>query len=332
MKRFFSILIARNKEFYRDKGTMIWTFAFPLLVILGFSFAFSGGSQDLYKVAIYPASATQHTEPALHLRYIQYIPVDSLEPAIEKVSRHQYDLLVAPDATGSGGKYWVNSSSPKGYFLEKILPSQFAKQEVTGRETRYVDWLIPGMLAMNMMFSALFGVGYTIVRYRKNGVLKRLKATPLSAVEFLAAQIGSRLTLVLLVSTLVFTGTHLLIGYPMYGSYLHLLLVFALGASSLIGIGLVIAARLRTEEMADGLLNLISWPMMFLSGIWFSLDGMHPWVQKLALIFPLTHVTTAARAVMIDGAGLATIAPQLGVLAGFTLVCLGIGAALFRWE
>ncbi|MBS0600713.1 MAG: ABC transporter permease [Proteobacteria bacterium] len=332
-RRVAAAFVARNIEFVRDRTALGWNLVMPVLIVLGFAFGYSGEPAPQYKVGVLNDGAAH---PAfLDTRHVQFVPYAEAdtEAAITRVERHQLDLLIDLRTQ----HYWVNEESAKGYLAERLLAgsdggSGFRREAVRGRVIRYVDWLIPGVLSMNMMWSALYGVGYVIVRYRKNGVLKRLKATPLSAVEFLAAQIGSRLTLVLLVSTLVFTGTHLLIGYPMYGSYLHLLLVFALGASSLIGIGLVIAARLRTEEMADGLLNLISWPMMFLSGIWFSLDGMHPWVQKLALIFPLTHVTTAARAVMIDGAGLATIAPQLGVLAGFTLVCLGIGAALFRWE
>lgn len=331
VRRVAAAFVARNIEFVRDRTALGWNLLMPVLIVFGFAFGYSGEPAPQYRIGVLNEGSAH---PAfLATPHIQFVPYADAATAITRVERHQLDLLLDL----RDGRYWVNGESAKGQLAERLLAGSaggggFQREAVSGRVIRYVDWLIPGVLSMNMMWSALYGVGYVIVRYRKNGVLKRLKATPLSAVEFLAAQIGSRLVLVLAVSTLVFTGTHLVIGYPMYGSYLHLLLVFALGASSLIGIGLVIAARLRTEEMADGLLNLISWPMMFLSGIWFSLDGMHPWVQKLALVFPLTHVTTAARAVMIDGAGLAAIAPQLGVLAGFTLVCLGIGAALFRWE
>lgn len=331
LQRIVAAFIARNIEFVRDRTALGWNLLMPVLIVLGFAFGYSGEPAAQYKVGVLHAGAAH---PAfLDTKHVQFVPWDDAGTAITRVERHQLDLLLDLRS----GHYWVNEESAKGYLAEKLLTGSadggsYVREAVRGRVIRYVDWLIPGVLSMNMMWSALYGVGYVIVRYRKNGVLKRLKATPLSAVEFLAAQIGSRLMLVLAVSTLVFTGTNLVIGYPMYGSYLNLLLVFALGASSLIGIGLVIAARLRTEEMADGLLNLISWPMMFLSGIWFSLDGMHPWVQAVAQVFPLTHVTTAARAVMIDGAGLAAIAPQLGVLVVFTAVCLAVGAALFRWE
>ena len=227
MRKFIALLFARNKEFYRDKGTLLWTLAFPLLVILGFSYAFSGPPQDQYKIAVYdPHSvATSKSEPFFQLQYVKYVAVDELESAIEKVKRHQFDLLVAPPETPSQqGRYWVNSSSPKGYFVEKLLPTSFVKQLVEGRETRYVDWLIPGILAMNMMFSALFGVGYTIVRYRKAGVLKRFKATPVRAFEFLSAQIVSRLFIIQLMSVVVYVGCNSVVKFQMRGSYLDLFL------------------------------------------------------------------------------------------------------------
>ena len=233
-------------------------------------------------------------------------------------------------------RYWINNESPKGYLVEKVMPASLKsilhKQTVSGKQIRYVDWVIPGILSMNMMFSALFGVGYVIVRYRKNGMLKRLKATPVSAFEYLGAQIISRLLLIMVITIFIFYGTNLIIGYAMFGSQLSLFLVFALGAINLISLGLIVAARTHSEETAGGLLNLITWPMMFLSGVWFSLEGTNPVMQKLAQILPLTHITAAARAIMIDGAGLGDVSYHLLVLIGQTIVFLIVGAWLFRWE
>jgi ABC-type multidrug transport system permease subunit len=195
-----------------------------------------------------------------------------------------------------------------------------------------VDWLIPGVLGMNIMFSALFGVGYVIVRYRKNGVLKRLRATPLSAFEFISAQIASRLLMIVAVTVLVYVGTDLVVDFRMVGSYWLLFLILLLGALSMISVGLLIAARITSEEAANGLLNLMSWPMMLLSGVWFSLEGSHPLVQNLSLILPLTHMVEAARVVMIEGAGLTDVASQLFILSLFTLCFVFIGSKTFRWE
>jgi ABC-type multidrug transport system permease subunit len=203
---------------------------------------------------------------------------------------------------------------------------------VEGDEVRYIDWVIPGIMAMNIMWGALFGIGYVIVRYRKMGVLKRLHATPVTSVEFLTAQIFSRLWLLLVVNIPIYIGMDFFLEFRMDGSYFDLLLVFTLGCICLICCGLVVAARISSEEVANGLLNLFSWPMMFLSGVWFSLEGAHPLMQKFALLLPLTHVTAAAREIMIDGAGLSQIADHLLVLGLSSVVLLLIGAKIFRWE
>lgn len=329
LKRLLAVFLARNKEFLRDRAAMGWNLVFPVLIVAGFAFAFTGEPAPLYKVGVYggnPGGGFFATE------YVRFIDMDSLPPAITKVERHQIDLLL--DTVKK--RYWINDSSPRGYVLERILRGSeqagYHKQVVSGREIRYVDWLIPGVIGMNIMFSALYGVGYVIVRYRKNGVLKRLKATPLSAIEFLTAQVFSRLWLIMAVALVVFFGSNLFIDFAMYGSYFTLFLVFATGAFCMISMGLVIAARIASEELAEGLLNLISWPMMFLSGVWFSLEGTNPLVQKFATIFPLTHMIAAARSVMFDGATLAGVAPELAVLAVMSAVFLAIGAVLFRWE
>ncbi len=330
LRRFFAALQARNLEFLRDRTALGWNFIMPVLIVLGFAFMFSTGQEELYKVAVYGEVSPDHPLQAfLQTRYLEIIPATDLERTIDKVDRHQLDLLLA----AADGRYWINSTSPKGYMLEQILlPYGLRRETVSGEEIRYVDWLIPGVLGMNIMFSALFGVGYVIVRYRKNGVLKRLRATPLSAFEFLSAQIVSRILMIVTVTILVYAGTNLAVDFRMAGSYWLLLLILILGALSMISVGLLIAARIGSEEAANGLLNLLAWPMMLLSGVWFSLEGSHPLVQNLSLILPLTHMIDAARSVMIEGAGFMDVVGQLGMLALFSIVFVAIGSSIFRWE
>jgi len=337
LQRFLALLSTRNKEFLRDRSSVGWNIVMPVLIVLGFALVFSGDFADQYKVGVIQTSdpngeAKAAIDPFLQTKYIEFIDITDLEQAKVKVQRHQLDMLI--DAANH--RYWINNESPNGYLVEKVmlatLTAPLEKQTVSGKEIRYVDWVIPGILSMNIMFSALFGVGYVIVRYRKNGMLKRLKATPVTAYEYLSAQIVSRLILIMIITVFIFYGTNLFIGYAMYGSHLSLFLVFALGAISMISLGLVVAARITSEETAGGLLNLISWPMMFLSGVWFSLEGTNPMMQHLAEVFPLTHVTAAARAIMIDGAGLFDVAYHLVVLIVQTIVFLIIGAWAFRWE
>lgn len=195
-----------------------------------------------------------------------------------------------------------------------------------------MDWVIPGVLGMNLMFGALFGVGYVIVRYRHNGVLKRLQATPVSALEFLSAQLASRLMIVVVVNSLIFIGCVLLLDLIVLGSYLSLLLVTLLGGIAMIALGLLVACRTASEELAGGLLNLATWPMLFMSEVWFSLDDAPPWMQALSNALPLTHIVKGFRSVMIEGATLGEISHHLLWLAVMTVVTLGLASALFRWH
>ena len=230
----------------------------------------------------------------------------------------------------------MNTDSPKGYILEQMLAGSggmpLNKAAVTGDPVRYIDWLLPGILGMNMMFSCLFGVGYIVVRYRKSGFLKRLNATPLRAIEFLSAQIASRLLITLFSTSLVFWGMSFFLNIRMDGSYFQLFVVAVLGAISLIALALVIASRAGSEELASGLLNFLGWPMMLLSGVWFSMEGTNPFLQAVAQLLPLTHILEAARAIMIDGLGWSAVAKNLIVLATMGALFMSLGAALFKWR
>jgi ABC-type multidrug transport system permease subunit len=333
-KRLWAVFVARNKEFLRDRGALAWNLAFPLFVVFGMAFAFNGKNQEVFKIGVDGGVASM--PPGLAAtKYVKFVPFDDEAQAQARLRHHQIDLLVKP---GKPVSYWLNESSPKGYLAERILLGTDAaspppvRGTVTGREIRYVDWLVSGLLGMNMMFSALFGVGYAIVRYRKNGVLKRLKATPLKAVEFLTAQILSRMVLLMAVFAIVYHGSDLFLHYERLGSLASLYLIFTLGGFCLVSLGLLIAARATSEELAGGLLNLLSWPMMFLSGVWFSLEGAPRPLRLFANLFPLTHVIDAARAVMTEGATLSQVSGHLLVLVAMTAVFLAIGSWSFRWE
>jgi ABC-type multidrug transport system permease subunit len=338
-RRILSILRARNREFYRDRAGLGWNIIMPVVFVFGFTFIFSGEPQSMFKVGILTQAEdiTRIDSPFLSTRHIDFIITDSETEAIVKVERHQLDLLLD---TGSTPRYWINEHSQKGYLAERLMLAAFSaaeaalpqRQTVSGEALRYVDWVLPGILAMNMMFSCFWGVGWVIVRYRKNGVLRRLRATPLSAFEFLAAQVLSRLAVVLAVTLVVYAGADFFLDFVMRGSYLALLVVYTAGAMCLISMGLIIAARLRTEELADGLLNVFSWPMLLLSGVWFSMEGTSPAAQFLSGLMPLTHLVNAARAVMVDGAGIAQVLPEIALLCSMGVLLLMIAAMLFRWD
>ena len=332
MGRLLSVLHARNLEFLRDRSTLLFTLLLPILLVIGMGFVFGGPERPLFKVGVLAPQIDRAAHPFLTERYVEFVPLPQQQQAVQKVRHQQIDLLVD---LHSPARYWVNTDSPKGYIVEKLLLAAepgAQRQPVSGAALRYVDWLFPGILGMNMMFSCLFGVGYVVLRYRKSGFLKRLYATPLTAFEFLSAQVLSRLGLILFVTVVLYFGIGAIIGFHNAGSSVLLLLLAIMGALSMIALGLTIAARFSSEELVGGLLNLLTWPMMLLSGIWFSLEGSPRWVQWVAHVFPLTHVLDAARAVMLDGAGVAQIAPHLLFLGATALAFLAFGAWSFRWR
>ena len=274
MSRFGAILHARNMEFLRDRGTLIWNILFPVLLVFGFAFAFRGGDGTIFSIG-YLGEASDGLA-FFELENIEFIPYDDAEEAISKVRYHQIDLLIDLDA----GAYYINESSPEGEVARQLLTAMhgdlFTQQTVTGRPIRYVDWFVPGLIGMNMMFSGVFGVGFVLVRYRKNGVLKRIKATPVSPFQFVSAQVVSRFLIVVTTSVLVFTGTNLALKFMMQGSYLLLFVHTMLAVLCMISLGLLFATRIKTEELAGGLINLIIFPMTLISGVFFSLEGSPP--------------------------------------------------------
>ncbi|MEK9670583.1 MAG: ABC transporter permease [Gammaproteobacteria bacterium] len=329
LRRIKSVFIARSLEYLRDRASFGWNLVFPVLIVFALAVVFSGPPRALFTIT----AVASDSLPEL----VDFPGVETIEAArnkaLERLSRQQTDLVI--EVVDDSVNYWVNGNSASGAVLELLLKytesRPLERGETDGEAIRYVDWVVPGILGMNMMYSALWGVGYVVVRYRQSGYLRRLRATPLTKFEFLSAQVLSRLLVTLTASTIVFVGTNLVLDYKMVGSIGLLLLIALMGGLAMITLGLAIACRTASKEFADGLLNAVTFPMLLLSGVWFSLDGSPEWVQMLAQVLPLTHVLEAARAVMLDNAGFTDIAIHLAVLVGFCIVGMGLSIKLFKW-
>jgi ABC-2 type transport system permease protein len=345
LQRIWAMFVARNYEFFRDKAAFGWNFAFPFLIIIGFGLTF--GKQDFkqFKIGIFPVenqsiifNDTTLPSSLQNNKRLQFMPFVNHQDGEEKLRHHKIDLLLERNSPTHA--YWINDSSPNGYLAEQIFLASFLpkdspipeKRIVQGEQIRYVDWFFPGVIAMNMMFSALWGIGYIIVRYRKNGTLKRLKATPLTAFEYVTAQMFSRIFLLMFTLCVVWFGSNMIFHFRIHGSYLLIFLLFFLGGLNLCSIGLVLAARGTSEEFTSGVLNFISWPMMFLSEVWFSLEGAPRWIQTFSEIFPLTHLLRAVRKVMNDGATFSAVQSEIGILVITTALFLIIAALIFSWN
>jgi ABC-2 type transport system permease protein len=348
LRRIWAMFVARSREFYRDRAAFGWNVVFPFLLVGGFALIFGGENRNEYKVGIFPCDTTGIStqdsclpDDLAQIKQIAYIGIISLEQGMEKLKHHKIDMLLRIDSKPY--PYWINETSPKGYVVERMISGSLMALEtdyrsiikqttVVFKQIRYIDWFFPGVVGMSMMFSALYGVGYVIVRYRKNGVLKRLEATPLTAFEYLTSQLLSRLCMIAFSVAILWIGSDLVFDFNMEGSYLDLIVLMTVGCLSLITLGLVIASRSTSEEFAEGLLNLINWPMMFLSGVWFSIEGAPRWLQTVAQLFPLTHLLKGMRDIINDGASLASVKMELIILFGMTILFLTVGALLFKWN
>jgi ABC-2 type transport system permease protein len=358
LKRMWALFVARSLEFIRDRAGLGWNILFPFLLVAAFGVAFGPDAKKQFKMGVFPV---QDPVPALETIRIpgalktdpsvQLVFFKNRDQGLEKLRHHKIDILVQsgdvknpealPSKNDSRVRYWVSDVSPRGALAEKlvkaaVVPEAFFenrvyKQAVPGTLVRYIDWLFPGILGMNIMFSAFFGVGYVIVRYRRNGVLKRLKATPVTAFEYLSAQLISRVVVSMTASMVVWAGCDVIFSFQMQGAYVDAVIVFLFGTVCLVSFGLILACRGTNEELTNGIINLICWPMMFLSEVWFSIEGTAGWIRQAAGFLPLTHFLSAARKVINDGATLSQVSQELTILAAMSLVFLAVGSWLFSW-
>jgi ABC-type multidrug transport system permease subunit len=304
---------------------------FPVLIIISFGYIFNLDEYGMYKAGIINEDAEDFC------RSFQCIKFNNLDLALVKLKTHNIDIII--ETNPHNVNYWTNSGSPKSLIAEKVIQAQayqnptikLKPNKVSGKNIAYIEWLFPGLIGMNVTWIALFGIGWGIVRQRKLGILKRFKVSPLSSFEYLLAQIASKLIILSIIGMLIFTLGHLIYPFKTLGSYTNLFIVFIFGCFALSTMGLIVASRLNSEELACGLLNTICFPMMLLSEVWFSLEGSSPFVQYLAKCMPLWHMINSMRRIMHEGAGLTEFYSSLLVLLGIGLICLIIGAVSFKW-
>lgn len=332
MRKIFRLAQARCLEFFRDKEALAWNLLMPIFFVVAIALAFSAGEKNLFKVIVISTqNSASGTLP--QLKYIQYMPGDNLALAQQHLAQHQVDLIVQ---MGPQPQYWFNPLSEKSDFLHqifgKISTVSFNAHPIEGTDIRYIDWVFPGILAIHLMYSALYGIAYVIVRYRKNGYLKRLQATPLTAFEFLSAQVFSRLLISTVILALVYFTCVVILHPVMKGNLFTLFILYITGTFCLISLALFLCAKVTSEELSRGILEIVAWPMLLISGAWFSLDHAHVSLQWLSQALPLTHLISAAREVMLYGATLHDIQGELLILLCMSMGFLLIGSLTFKWS
>jgi ABC-type multidrug transport system permease subunit len=339
------LTLVRFREFVREPEAVFWTFVFPILLAAGLGIAFRQRGPDKLQVGVI-STAPRSAEVAQALKGDSTLVVQTYDDSsgARALRTGKVALLVVPTATKDSVRYIYDRARSEAVNARVVVdravqvaggrsdPVRATDTYVTEAGSRYIDFLIPGLLGMNLMGSSIWGLGFAIVTMRSKKLLKRLMATPMSRVQFLFSFMASRLVfLILEIVTLLGFG-YFVFGVPLRGSLATLLLTCVLAAVSFGGLGLLSASRARTTEAVSGIMNFIMLPMWIFSGVFFSSANFPNVVQPFIRILPLTAVNDALRANMLEGASLAAVSPQLLIILAWGVVTFFAALKLFRWR
>lgn len=333
------LTLVRFREFWREPEAVFWVFIFPVLLAAGLGIAFRNRPGEVLNIGV----STQELARALGSEKSVAPRIYSRAEGEEALRAGRIALLAVPGENGSV-VYRYDDTNPDGR-LARFLVDQ-ALQRAAGRRdalsvgdklvrepgSRYIDFLIPGLLGMNLMGSGIWGIGFAIVDARRKKLLKRLVASPMSRAEYLLSFLFSRLVLLLFeVAALVGFGVWVF-GVPLRAPLWELAFLCLLSSLSFSALGLLIASRVRTIEGASGLMNFVMLPMWVLSGVFFSAQRFPDVLQPFIKILPLTAIVDALRGSMLQGTRLTHLAPELAVISLWLAASFVLALKLFRWR
>lgn len=335
------LTLARVRAFVREPEALFWTFGFPIMMALGLGIAFRERTAESSAVGIERGTVAERFAPAL--RAAEGIDLTVLSPDSAETALRKGDVAVL--LTGRDTLVYrydparTESRTARLAADRVVQRAAGAVDRVAARDDRerrpggrYIDWVLPGLIGMNLMSTGMWGMGFGLVQMRQKKQLKRMAATPMRKRDFLLAQILGRLTFLALEVPPVVLFAWLAFGVTVQGSLIALTLVTLLGAMTFAGLGLLASTRARTIEGLSGALNLVMFPMFVLSGVFFPAsrfpDAAQPFVQAL----PLTALNDALRAVYNDALPLGAYAGELAILAAWMAAGFLISLRWFRWQ
>ena len=340
----WQLVTVRFKEYAREPEALFWSFGFPILLAIGLGIAFRSKPADVVHVAVVNngprASSLVESVRRDKGLAVELLSADSAGVALRT---GRVALIATPDSA-NGVRYEFDDTRPdarnarllandaiqRGAGRNDVL--QVGERHVSERGSRYIDFVVPGLLGMTIMGGGIWGLGYTIVDQRRKNLLKRLVATPMSRAHYLLSYVISRLVLLAVEAGVLVGFSTLLFGVPIRGSILAITAIILVSALAFGGLGLLIASRSKTIEGVSGLMNLSMLPMWVLSGVFFSSENFPAVVQPFIKALPLTATNDALRATMLRGVPFVGLWPQLSILAAWMIVCFTIALKIFRWR
>lgn len=337
----WEMTIARLKEFGREPDAVFWVFAFPLLLTLALGFAFREKPPDRIPVGVMQGPHAQARLEALKKSPALLPRLYDAKQGREELRRGKISLLVSGDAKPV---YLLDPTRPDARIarveVDDALQTSAGRRDLFGAKiehvseqgSRYIDFLVPGLLGMNIMGTGMWSIGFSVVNARLRKLLKRFLATPMRKTHYLAAQFLSRLVFLVAEVAIVAVFAWLVFDVAVRGSIITFAATCLIGGAAFAGVGLLIASRVKTLEAISGLMNVVMMPMWICSGVFFSYERFPDAVKPVIRALPLTALNDALRAVVNDGYGFTQIAPQLAILVAWTVVTSIVGLKIFRWQ
>lgn len=334
----YQLTITRFKLFLREPEALFWVFVFPILLAVGLGVAFRNRPPDILQVG---ATTTQLTQALNTDKGLSSIAIDPAE-GVHDLATGRIVLLVVQTPTGVVYKYDDTNPDARSarLLVDRAIQNAAGQKEAVAssndliHETgaRYIDFVVPGLLGMNLMGSAIWGLGFSIVEARQKKLLKRFVASPMPRWQYLASFLLSRLVL-LIIEVGAFLGfARAVFGVPFRGSLVELGALCVLTSLSFSALGLLVASRARTIEAASGLMNLVMLPMWILSGVFFSATRFPALLQPFVRALPLTAAIDALRGNMLQGTSLPQLTAPILVLIAWLLACFVVSLRIFRWR
>jgi ABC-2 type transport system permease protein len=334
------LILARVREFVREPEAVFWVLVFPIVLAFALGIAFRTKSDEPVYAGVVAGQGSAEMVMALGSSHGMHARIVQPEQADRALRDGQVQVVILP---GTPPTYRFDPTRPESRLARLAVDD--ALQRIAGRTdrfaaaeqplqvvgARYIDWLIPGLLGMNIMSTGMWSIGFAIVWARTKKLLKRFAATPMSRVDYLLAHLLARMVFLGVEVGALLIFAWLVFSVSVRGSLLLLAAVAVLGALAFGGIGLLVASRARTIEAVSGWMNAVMLPMWVLSGVFFSSANFPAVTQPIIHALPLTALNDAFRAVMLDGASGPAIAGELLTLGVWTVVSFGIALRVFRW-
>jgi ABC-type multidrug transport system permease subunit len=337
------LTLVRLREFVREPEALFWVFGFPLLLALGLGIAFRNRPPESARVGVLGAVPTTITASLDSTDGLTVVPLTDDSAGAQALRTADVALVVAPAASG-GVEYRYDPSRPDARVARLVAdralqrgagrqdPVLVRESTVRERGARYIDFFIPGLLGLNLMGSGIWSIAFAVVTARKQKLLKRLVATPMSRSQYLMSFLLARLFFLVIEVGVLVGFAALVFDVPVRGSLVTLSVVCLVAALTFSAMGLLVASRAKTVEAVSGLANLVMLPMWIFSGVFFSSANFPKVMQPFIQALPLTGTVDALRAVMLRGAPLASVSGQLLLLLAWLIVPFILALRLFRWR